>query len=325
MEYLLSLTDDKREHLTVFTLREIDLKRTAADFFFDVVGSDVDELARDGVIAEGQIDDLKSLQQMIFDRDAEGAFIRDELMIYVNNRQLDPDSQMLASFTAAERDGKQYMRCDCAISYMDVKKATAYGAGAAGTDADQDATEEDAEKLQTFARMMFIHQIAIGFQIDVTKDLPEFEDSIAESEKHGWIEIDVQKAAYKLTAEGAKMYDAWMAEAQDLIKRYDIYGDVDINSDGTIRFDTKLGRDLRIPVMEFDGVDPFRARYLIGLNDGEWDTIKDWFMDYKTQGWYEVLLRDIETAPAVDDLGSDTIRRVLDKGKEQLRMDTRFR
>jgi hypothetical protein len=325
MEYLLSLTDANREHLVVFTLREIDVKRTAADFFFDVVGSDASDLGRDGVIAEGQTEDLTSLQQMIFDRDAEGPFIRDELMIYVNNRQLDPDAQMSASFTAAERDGKGYMRCDCTISLFDPKKAIASGAGAAAVEAGQDTSEEDREKLQTFARMMFIHQIAIGFQIDVTKDLPEFTDSIAEAEKHGWIEIDVQKAAYKLTPEGVKLYDAWMAEAQDLIKRYDIYGDVDINSDGTIAFDTKLGRDLRIPVMECDGVDPFRARYLIGLNDGDWDTIKDWFMDYKSQGWYEVLLRDIETAPTVDDIGRDTIRRVLDKGKEQLRMDSRFR
>jgi hypothetical protein len=325
MEYLLSLTDADREHLVVFTLREIDVKRTAADFFFDVVGSDASELARDDVIAEGQAEDLRSLQQMIFDRDTEGPFIRDELIIHANGRQLDPDSQMSASFTLAERDSKKYMRCDCTISSFDKEKATAYSSGTAAVDDGQNTADEDAEKLQTFARMMFIHQIAIGFQIDVTKDLPEFTDSISEAEKYGWIEIDVQKASYKLTQEGAKLYDAWIAEAQDLIKRYDIYGDVDINSDGTITFDTKLGRDLRIPVMECDGVDPFRARYLIGLNDGDWDTIKDWFMDYKTQGWYEVLLRDIETAPTVDEIGRDTIRRVLDKGKEQLRMDSRFR
>ena len=39
-----------------------------------------------------------------------------------------------------------------------------------------------------------------------------------------------------------------MDEAQDLIKRFDIFGDVDVDSQGTARFDTGLGRDLRVPI-----------------------------------------------------------------------------
>ena len=334
MEYLLSLTDSKREHMVVFTLREIDVKRSAADFFFDVVGSDADELGRDGVVAEGQIDDLKSLQQQLFDSDAQGAFIRDDAMIYVNGQELDPDGQMIAAFLPAERDGKKYMRCDASVSVAGAApgagKPAAYGAAgapfnAAPFNAAPDDGDTDEEKLQNFARMMFIHQIATGYQLDVTKDFPELMDSIAEAERHEWIEIDVSKAAYKLTAEGKKMHDAWMAEAQDLIKRYDIYGDTDVASDGSVRFDTKLGRDLRIPMFEFDGVDPFRARYLIGLTDGDWDNIKDWEKDYKNEGWYETLMRDVENAASVEEIGEDTLRRVLEKGKEQLRMDSRFR
>ena len=52
---------------------------------------------------------------------------------------------------------------------------------APGTTGDADA------KVNEFARIMFLHRIAAGYQIDVTKDSADLGDSVAEAEKNGWI------------------------------------------------------------------------------------------------------------------------------------------
>ncbi len=133
----------------------------------------------------------------------------------------------------------------------------------------------------------------------MTKEIPELLDSIAEAEKKEWIEIDVKKAAYKLTPSGQSALQSYKDEAQELLRRYDIYGDVDVDYDGSARFDTGLGKDLRIPVFELEGVDPYRARFLIGLNDGEFSQMQDWPELYKNQAAYEKLLADVGYAPSM--------------------------
>ncbi|MGH9550169.1 MAG: hypothetical protein ACRD3W_12375 [Terriglobales bacterium] len=319
--------------MVVLTLREMDVKRSAADFVFDVLGTAPNELAEAGVISDGQSEDLSALQEMLFDKDDQGYFIRDSVLIAANGGQFDPDAAMTDGFVKAERDGAPYMRCDLVISIDGGTIGSADGRATHGVapapcgakPGTASGAEEMQQKLDAFSRMMFIHQIAIGFVIDVTKEYPELAESIAEAERHEWIEIDTQKVAYKLTAEGQKMHQSYIAEAQDLIKRYDIYGDVDIDMSGNIRFDTKLGKDYRVSVFEIDGVDPFRARFLIGLSDAEWDQLSDWPNLYKNPEWYEYALDDIAQAPTVEEIGRDTLRRILDAGKSQLRMDSRFR
>lgn len=320
MQYLLNLRDSHNRHMVVMTLRDTDVRRNAADFVFDVIGSPIDALIENGVIASGQADDMAELQNMIFGSDANGAFIREEVDIVANNGPLNPDAPFINGFVKADRDGAPYMRCDMVITNDALQPA---GSGTASGAA---APEQDfKQKLDTFARMMFIHQIAISFAIDVIKELPELTQSIAEAEKNAWIEIDTQKAAYKLTAAGMKLHKDYIAEAQELIKRYDIYGDTDVDMSGNVRFDTGLGKDLRIAMFEFEGLDPYRARFLIGLNDGEWDQLSNWFENYRDPQWYELILRDVSEAPTMDDFGRDVLRRVLDAGKEVLRSDSRLR
>jgi hypothetical protein len=160
--------------------------------------------------------------------------------------------------------------------------------------------------------------------IDVTKDDPALVDSIAEAEKNEWVEIDVQKAAYKLTDEGQKLFSSYKSEAQELIKRYDIYGDVDVDLDRTIRFDTGLGHDFRVPIFELKGIDPFRARFLIGLNDDQWRNEKAWPELYKSQEGYEYIMRDLCYAPSLETYDRNLLTRILEEGKAQLRLDGRL-
>jgi len=319
MQYVLSLCDDRRQHLVVFTLREADVKRPAADFFFEIVASPPEQLADDGIISAGQSDDLLAMQERLFAEDSQGLFIREDVSISSNGNGLNPDEPLKNAFIEADREGTKYMRSETIVATA-TKSQVATGPTSQTADEEQNAMQ----RVVAFARIWFIWQIAHGYPIDVTKDDPDLADSIAEAEKNGWIEIDTKKAVYALTAKGLDLFRSYKEECQDLVRRYDIYGDVDVDSAGNVRFDTELGRDLRIPIFELAGVDPFKARLLLGLNDGEWRDIPDWTSHYQTREFYDKLLQDVAYAPAIDDIGKDVLVRIMDSGKAELRADGQF-
>lgn len=312
MKYLLRLTDASAQTMIVLTLEETVVRTPAVDVVFDIVGHEnPDELVGADILAAGQIDDFKSLQHIIFERDAKGPFIRDGISLTVNGRELDPDASMISAFVPAERDGSKYMRCDLAV---------VGGPQVAQKPAPEAASGEDM--IKEFARILFLHQISIGFAIDVTREFPELIDVIKFAESKGWIEVDVTKVAYRLTAEGQRVHDLYIAEAQDLIRRFDIYADVDVDSSDSARFDTGLGRDLRIPAFEMEGVDPFRARFLLGLNDGEWDQLSNWLELFEDPKWYAGIFDPVERAPSVDEVGRQRMASIIDQAKSALRQQS---
>ncbi|HEY9722054.1 MAG TPA: hypothetical protein V6D47_08570, partial [Oscillatoriaceae cyanobacterium] len=151
-----------------------------------------------------------------------------------------------------------------------------------------------------------------------TKDNLDIADLLAAAERQGFTEIDTKHASYALSAKGKAQYDAWMRDAQDLIQRYDIYTDVDADSTGKAYFDSGSGQDLRVTVWEFEQVDPFRARFLLGLNDGEWDELSDWRRAVTDAAWYGEVFAPVENAPTVDDFGRARLQRVMDQAKAEL-------
>ncbi len=311
-QYVINLSDQSGRHMVVLTMSEYDLKGSAADLVLDVVGiGNPLGLVTANILSDGQLDDFKALQKLIFDHDEQGQFIREDVSFLANGKELNPDAAVSNSFVPAERDGIKYLRCDLVVVTSEAQKSPSVTAASPAED-----------QVEAFARIIFLHQIAIGYQIDVTKEFPELIESIADAEKHNWIDIDVQKAAYRLTPEGKRIHDSYIAEAQTLIKRFDIYGDVDVDSSGTVRFDTALGKDMRVAVFETEGVDPFRARFLIGLNDGEFDQLSNWFELYRDEKWYSNLFAAVEQAPGADDIGPAIVRCVIDAGKAELRQDS---
>lgn len=174
--------------------------------------------------------------------------------------------------------------------------------------------------MEQYARMLFIHQIHEGKPLDVTQDHPELEKLIKWAEKEELIEVDVKGYRYKLTKKGEQLYEEQLSEAQDLIRRYDIYADVDVDQNGKARFDSGLGDDLRVPVYELNGIDPFRARFLLGLNDEEWKEL-DWTSHILDEKWYDSVFHTIETAPGLEDVGEERLRSIIEQGKEILRHD----
>ena len=309
MQYLLCLSDTVARDLVVLTLPEKMVKAAAADVIFDIVGHEnPDELVTADILSAGQADDLLALQKLIFDRDEQGLFIRDGISFSVNNKELDPDAPLIGAFVQAEREGQQYMRLDlCVIG------------GAQGEQASQTIAAGNEEIIKEFARLMFLHQVFNGFAVDVTREFPELLEVIQYAESKGWIEVDVKSVAYKLTEIGRKVHDRYIAEAQDLIRRFDIYADVDVDSLGQARFDTGLGKDLRVPVMEIEGVDPFRARFLLGLNDGEWDELSNWMELFQDKKWYADIFAPIDEAPSTEEIGQQRLASIIDQAKSELR------
>lgn len=277
------------------TLDEATLRHPAIDVFFLVVGHERPEaLVDQGVLRASDLEALQGLQRLLFDRDAEGLFVREGVAITANGRDLDPDAPLWDLCGAS----------GCTLTIQ----------------APQAPVEpSQADQVRVFAHMMLLHQTAAGHGLDVTKDYPGISFAIAEAEQKGQIEIDVPTATYKLTPIGKRTHQNWIDEAQDLIKRFDIYGDVIVDGNGTASFDTDMGEDLRVPMFELAGVDPFRARFLLGLNDGEWDGMPLWWDQAVDPDWYAEVFGPIESAPSVESLGHQKLERVRDQGATYLR------
>jgi hypothetical protein len=308
MKYLIRLTDAENQHMVLITLPDEEVEKSAVDVIFDTVGNEnLEALVNDNIINAGQLDDLHAFQKVIFDRDEQGIFIRNGIDIFANGKPLDPDSSFKSTFIPAELEGMKYLRCDLVVK------------GAKIAVAKPPASKDD--QTEEFAKLMFVHQIAIGSPIDVTKDYPEIATVIAWAEKANLVEIDVKKASYKLTDPGRLYHDRMVQEAQDLIKKYDIFCDVDVDLNGAPHFDTGLGKDVRVPIFELSGVDPFRARFLIGLNDGEWDKLSNWIELCHDKSWYETIFEAVEQAPSIEEFGRTNLLRILDEGKAAVRQE----
>lgn len=321
MDYLLSLSDSAQQQMVVFTLPENLVRQPAIDVVIDVIGADdVNDLIGRNIIAPGYADDLRALQRIIFDRDAQGIFIRENISFNANGSELNPDAPFMESFVPAARDGVKYFRAD--VTVIQIGTGTSGGAGtlnSTGTPGGGSTSGGGGTDQQQLSDAFFLHQICVGRQLDVTKDHIELDSTLKRAEKAGLVEVDVKQASYRSTPAGKSKHDEIMAEAQDLIKRYDIFGDVDLDSSGVARFDTGLGHDMRVPIYELEGVDPFRARFILGLNDGEWDKMEDWTEVVEDPQWYASIMVPIEQAPSVDEIGRAKLQTVFEQGKAKLR------
>jgi hypothetical protein len=183
MQQLVKLTDAANTRMVLLTVSELEASQPAIDVVFDLIGAeDLTKLISAGVLPAGQIDDLTALQQIIFDRDDQGAFIRDGITFTANGADLDPDQPLTKYFVQADRDGIPYNMCSLVVSSPSMvaqMRAAQPLAVAKNVSADvhnavalTDAEVEEAA-MKEFALIMFLHQLNIGYEIDVTKDFPE--------------------------------------------------------------------------------------------------------------------------------------------------------
>jgi hypothetical protein len=323
MQFMLHIADASGQNMAVLTLTQRDVEKSAIDLVFDSLGCAPSQLVENGVLPQGQIKDYEAIQQLLFGRDEQGLFIKDDVNMKANGSDLDPDATIIGAFRPASHDGVEYRRCDITVNggaagvAYNTGSGTGYSTGNGGDTISNDQTGSIIE----LSLLMFLHQFAAGILIDVTKELAELHDIISWAEKEGLIEIDVEKVAYKLTAKGKRLHDSYIEEAQNLIIRYDIFSDVDIDSTGGIFFDSGHGKDLRVPIYELEGIDPYRARFILGLNDGEWDNLDEWPAQCVSESWYREIFEPIDQAPSLENLQKPLMSKVLEQGKAKMRSE----
>jgi hypothetical protein len=260
------------------------------------------ELVARGWLASGETAALTAVQQALFHRDAEGAFIRDGVDLQGPAGGLDPDAP-LGRATQPQAGGEATLTVTIVSPGSD-----------AATDSGGDGPDQ-AEMMAEYQTLFALFQLAAGALIDVTKDDPFLTETLKRLEKAKWIDINVDRAAWELSAAGKAEVARIRQQARQLITRFDIFADVD-DAGSTPRFGSGAGADWRIPVYELAGVDPFQARFILGLNDGEWTGLPDWPEKTASAAWYDAIFAPVAEAPAVDAIGRARLQRVMQAGSD---------
>jgi hypothetical protein len=260
------------------------------------------ELVERGWLNAAETADLSAVQQALFDQDAEGAFIRAGIDLQGPAGGLDPDAPL-------GRAVQQNAGGEAALTITIISPGSGAAADAAGEGPDQ------AETMAEYQMQFALFQLAEGALIDVTKDDPYLTETLTGMEQAKWIDINVDRAAWELTAAGRAEVERIRQQARQLITRFDIFADVD-DAGSTPRFGSGAGADWRIPVYELAGVDPFSARFILGLNDGEWTDLPDWPEKTASAAWYDEIFAPVAEAPAVDAIGRARLQRVMQAGSD---------
>lgn len=248
---------------------------TAEDFLFEVLAAPSDDLISQGILALGQKLTFEALVKKIFDRDSQGLFIREGIRFSGKAGEITPETPM-------SEVGDRFC-----------------------------LEEAQTGRFAEYRLWFLLHMLAIGRPVDVIHVNADLEEAISDAEHQSLIEIDTQKAVYRLSSAGERLHQQLMDEAQDLIRRFDIFADVVLSPE--IRFKTGFGQDLRIPLLEQAGIDPFRARFILGLNDGEWDDLPDWAAQSNSEHFYDEVFSPVEQAPSLQEIGESTLSRVMEK------------
>lgn len=302
--YLIEVTDDARTGKLVLPVQKPDIQRPAIDFVFDVLGApDPGRLGRELHLTPSDVALLARLQKTIFERDGDELVIRDHISFEANNEILDPDAMLEEYFVPRRRPGSDAEIYVCAIEVV-----------AGGDDRAQ------KRQMLQFQLLFMLHRFKKGYgikadEVDLLRGLTE------EAESRGLLQFDMGKSTFVLTPDGEQAYKTMVDEAQELIKRFDIYADVDMEFGGDVFFGTGSGQDLRVPVYQLAGIDPFRARFILGLNDGEWDNLEDWPRRILSPAWFDEIFAYVEQCPTIDDIGRRRLEQVHDAGRRELRGD----
>ena len=121
-----------------------------------------------------------------------------------------------------------------------------------------------------------------------------FKKLIAASEESG---------KYEITGEGRNYLGRTIAETESYIDQFDVFDDVFYDFDAcVIEFGTSQGDDLRVQVIESEGLDPIRTVFLLRLYDGTLDTYLDsWPVMILTEEFFDEILRPVLDHPTIDE------------------------
>ena len=123
--------------------------------------------------------------------------------------------------------------------------------------------------------------------------------------------------AFAITEEGRAYLGELIAETEDYVDRYDVFGSVRVDEEAEIaEFGARGGLDLRAQVYEDEGLDPLRVVFLLRLYDGALDeSLARWREDIHEASFYDGLLRPALDRDEVDAAALDW---VIDAGLTQV-------
>jgi hypothetical protein len=260
----------------------------------------VAELVQRGWLKPEALSAMTQVQQTLFDRDAEGPFVREGVDLQSAGSSLDPDAP-LQRLLSPGPDGQPALTIT--VVTPSAAQATA------------PADDDQAEQMAAFQTQFVLFKLAEGALIDVTKDDPFLAEPLKRLERDKAIDINVDRAAWELTTTGQAQVEQIRQQARQLIARFDVFADVD-DTGSEPHFGTGAGADWRIAVYEKAGIDPFQARFILGLNDGEWTALADWPTKTASADWYDAVFEPVTTAPGVDDIGQARLQRVMRAGSD---------
>ena len=129
----------------------------------------------------------------------------------------------------------------------------------------------------------------------------------------GVIERPADSGPFEVTELGMEAIHEMTAEAENVIERYEVFGDVLYDPEtGECDFDTGVGIDLRIPVYEAEALSAARAVLYVELCDGEFARMDDdWRMAIHDREFFEALLLPVVERPLVD---AEDLDAIIDAG-----------
>ena len=131
-----------------------------------------------------------------------------------------------------------------------------------------------------------------------------------------------------ITPRGYDLLSSIIDEAEFYIGNYDIFGDVYVKGVSEIRFNAGHGDNLIVPVFIREGIDPYRALFIVALYLGNMDylvqlpayagisqsTKSDLSMLF-SEDPFEELFSLIACSPTVEDIGTELLDRIIREGK----------
>ncbi len=125
-------------------------------------------------------------------------------------------------------------------------------------------------------------------------------------------------ADWNITHRGYDLLRSIADEAEFYIDNYDIFADIYIKGFQKVIFDTGYGDNLIIPVFLREGIDPYRAIFLIAVYLGNLDEWLDSTGDLFSEQSFRKLFSVIADSPDEEEIGTELLSHVIEEGKSRM-------
>ena len=184
-------------------------------------------------------------------------------------------------------------------------------------------TDDQKETMLRDFRGLFILYL-----IDRFGDQPKLQD--AEHEAAGKLSILLEHLASEeigliafdgepfITPGGHDLLSSIIEEAEFYIDNYDIFGDVYVKGASEIRFNAGYGDNLIVPVFVREGIDPYRALFVVALYLGNLDHLVPDLAVLFSEEPFRQLFSFIAHSATAEDVGIELLDSIIQAGRSKV-------